>query len=985
MTYLPGGEDTTSSNSNSVNAAGSSQGSLAINVNTTTETTITVGSGEGLNYVPTQYIKINSEILSITSISGDVLTVTRGVLDSTAATHSASDPVTGIKIAGNTTLAETITTETQFNLASTSEIETGCTIKIGSEFMIVTAISSPQVTVRRAQYDSTEDGHTNGDTVTGVFIGVRDQNTQPWVQTSLTTTVSGTLFYDFSNNSTVYSTYPVTGFTVDSGVHEFHQAIKGKRYFRVRFENGGSSSSTNFNVYTYFGIFNNGMLPINQNIGIDQDSMVTRAVGVGRNPEDDFINVRTDGNLFTTTSDIAGTLLVTTLSDSYTGDVEVEDVTGFGTSGSMLIGTEFINYDGVSTGTNTLTVPSGGRAQFMSSASSHSSGVSVGYVYNSGIKNTDGYTQVITKLVSDNTMKPVFIWYSDSEGVSVVRQISPQYPAPSQTTGDYSFLSAPIFSPYTRYLLANQEGVSATNVYYSSDLTTKSISGQILTIEDEVLPQMTANLQKAITVGRQPDGDYINTPATGLAFETDTPLGYTIIHGSLDSSQTGNFTVDSTSSFSDSGYLNISDNNTVDEIVEYSIVDGTTINIPSGGRAQIGTSASSHGPSPNAMGVYSSAIAQGKWNDTDGFEIIEIDFVSDALSAINGLIVRFTNDANVAEPETRISKRYTYTTQNVIERGNQSIRLSAAMDGYSLIYVNGISVQSDFYLGSTHRVAGSSNLYSDAGSLIVADYSTEVSLGNISNRANVTKFGRCGDIDTGTDPADLWGQVISGTPAQTSLYTGQTATGSETVSVVSSSTSDTSAGTGARTIVLSGLLRSDSSQYTTETVTLNGTTPVTTVNSWYRINRAFVQTVGSGGFNAGTITFNQSTTTSVVFGVIPIVNSIGLNQSQIAAFTIPAGVFGIIKRVYMTVAVENNTGAGIARIGLMVRDTLTTNSGYKTLAFYDAASGSIIDDQKNGGIIINPGSDVLLRVFEVTSPNTTVNGEMEFELVTLID
>lgn len=72
-------------------------------------------------------------------------------------------------------------------------------------------------------------------------------------------------------------------------------------------------------------------------------------------------------------------------------------------------------------------------------------------------------------------------------------------------------------------------------------------------------------------------------------------------------------------------------------------------------------------------------------------------------------------------------------------------------------------------------------------------------------------------------------------------------------SIVSTSVNDTSAGTGARTILIT-YLSTDMSTYKTDTVTLNGTTAVNTnATDIALIERMVVATNGSGGGNAGTI------------------------------------------------------------------------------------------------------------------------------------
>lgn len=88
--------------------------------------------------------------------------------------------------------------------------------------------------------------------------------------------------------------------------------------------------------------------------------------------------------------------------------------------------------------------------------------------------------------------------------------------------------------------------------------------------------------------------------------------------------------------------------------------------------------------------------------------------------------------------------------------------------------------------------------------------------------------------------------------------------------VVSGSVNDASAGTGARTVQVTGY--NSSRALVSETVTLNGTTPVNTSNSFSHITEMRVLTVGSGGVSAGIITATAATD-STVTSSIPIAHA----------------------------------------------------------------------------------------------------------------
>lgn len=70
--------------------------------------------------------------------------------------------------------------------------------------------------------------------------------------------------------------------------------------------------------------------------------------------------------------------------------------------------------------------------------------------------------------------------------------------------------------------------------------------------------------------------------------------------------------------------------------------------------------------------------------------------------------------------------------------------------------------------------------------------------------------------------------------------------------IVSSSANDTAAGTGARTLTVSGVDSTYIAQ--TETVILNGTSTVALTKNYMTINSMAVATVGSGGVTAGNLT-----------------------------------------------------------------------------------------------------------------------------------
>ena len=104
-------------------------------------------------------------------------------------------------------------------------------------------------------------------------------------------------------------------------------------------------------------------------------------------------------------------------------------------------------------------------------------------------------------------------------------------------------------------------------------------------------------------------------------------------------------------------------------------------------------------------------------------------------------------------------------------------------------------------------------------------------------------------------------------------------TSAATASIVSASTDDAAAGTGARTVEIQGL--DGNYEELTEVVTMNGTAAVSTTGSFLRIFRMRVVTAGSGETNAGNIT---ATIGSNVARILT-----GQGQTLMAVYTVPKG------------------------------------------------------------------------------------------------
>lgn len=139
------------------------------------------------------------------------------------------------------------------------------------------------------------------------------------------------------------------------------------------------------------------------------------------------------------------------------------------------------------------------------------------------------------------------------------------------------------------------------------------------------------------------------------------------------------------------------------------------------------------------------------------------------------------------------------------------------------------------------------------------DFKYEVALSQRHHYVSAAMFGYNPDIDMNVEET-VW--------SYGGLYV--PLSGPSTLSIVSSSALDTAAGTGARTISLTGVDAAFNQQI--ETVVLNGTTPVVTTTVWRGVNCTKVITAGTGATNAGTVTVSGS-------GGGPVISSIPLGAA----------------------------------------------------------------------------------------------------------
>jgi hypothetical protein len=185
-------------------------------------------------------------------------------------------------------------------------------------------------------------------------------------------------------------------------------------------------------------------------------------------------------------------------------------------------------------------------------------------------------------------------------------------------------------------------------------------------------------------------------------------------------------------------------------------------------------------------------------------------------------------------------------------------------------------------------------------------------------------------------------------------------------SISSGSASDAAAGTGARTITISGL-DADYNEIS-ETVTLNGQTAVNTANSYLRVFDMNVATAGSGATAAGVIYAGTGTVTSGVPAVVYGQIDLTYNTSTMALFTVPAGYTAYITSYTFS---SGAASASIVTGAMFIR----SYGGVFTLeASAKLAAGNSFDRHFDTPLAVAEKSDIELQAAATSTAQVT--GEM---------
>lgn len=168
-----------------------------------------------------------------------------------------------------------------------------------------------------------------------------------------------------------------------------------------------------------------------------------------------------------------------------------------------------------------------------------------------------------------------------------------------------------------------------------------------------------------------------------------------------------------------------------------------------------------------------------------------------------------------------------------------------------------------------------------------------IAAGRIPGATVKDKFGFDPNVNTSFEP--IW--------SESSPHIFRSTAAAMTIS--SDSADDTSAGSGAKTIVIEGV--DGDFNAVIETVTLNGTTGVAIPTNLMIVDRMYIATVGSGFINAGNIYVGTGAITSGKPAVVECLIDAGAGQSLVGWDVVPAGFTAYATNLTFTASRFANT------------------------------------------------------------------------------
>ena len=238
-------------------------------------------------------------------------------------------------------------------------------------------------------------------------------------------------------------------------------------------------------------------------------------------------------------------------------------------------------------------------------------------------------------------------------------------------------------------------------------------------------------------------------------------------------------------------------------------------------------------------------------------------------------------------------------------------------------------------------------------------FDLEVSRGNKEpDIYGFSKFGFNIDLDTADGEHTLWSYKAASWVAMTAA---------DTLDIASTSGNDIAAGTGARSVTITGLDASGDHQE--ETVIQSGTWR--TLNTWTAVNRVVVATAGSTGYNEGDIRI-FGTGSGSTQGFVP--TNKGVTQQMI--FTPRSGYTAHLERIYVRSA--KTSGGSSPKVTINLYQVTSAGVRINHLSeVIDVAQDPVLDQVFKNTIAIANGGGYWYITAETDSNNTFVRCRVE--------
>lgn len=241
------------------------------------------------------------------------------------------------------------------------------------------------------------------------------------------------------------------------------------------------------------------------------------------------------------------------------------------------------------------------------------------------------------------------------------------------------------------------------------------------------------------------------------------------------------------------------------------------------------------------------------------------------------------------------------------------------------------------------------------------DFLDAVSFGVAPGYIRVGNFGHNPDVDINTVPEDAW--------TNGGRYPWMLA--ATTLRVKSTSAADSPAGTGVASVTINGL--DIAFNAISQTIILNGITPVAVPIDLYRINSVRSVSVGSaaviaiGAANAGDITVEDVAGPNTVRAIIPT----GYGGTRQAPYTVPAGQALLVKQILLDVKSPSGSVGQYARLSTYFKTVAGVIS--QPIEFGDT-SGGPYPHNIDPPILVTAGMDFSLLLTNTSDNNTAITG-----------